>query len=131
MTPDELRDRTRKFANDVIHLTLRLPDGDLSRLVKPQLLRAATGTAANYRAACRSRSRREFISRLATVVEEADETALWLELLSDHRLGAADVVARLLEEAEALRRIFSRSRATAVANLKAATSARRTRRAEP
>jgi four helix bundle protein len=125
MTPDELRDRTRKFANDVIHVTLKLPDGDLARLIRPQLLRSATGTAANYRAACRSRSRREFISRLATVVEEADETALWLELLTDHRLGPADAVARLLADAEALRRILARSRATAVANLKAQTSARR------
>ena len=81
MIADELRARTRQFALDVIVLCSQLGFGDLARVVRPQLLRAATGIAANYRAACRSRSHREFVSRLAVVVEECDEAELWLDVV--------------------------------------------------
>jgi four helix bundle protein len=118
MIADELRERTRRFAIDVIGLCLRLPPNDLTRLVRPQLLRAASGVAANYRAACRSRSRREFVSRLATVIEETDESELWLDMLQHHACGPLEVVASLRSESIELRSILARSRATALANLR-------------
>jgi len=92
---DELRLRTRQFALDVIDLCLRLGTGDLAQLIRPQLLRAATGVAANHRAASRGRSRREFISRLKVVIEEADESELWLDVLEAKRHGPPELVRRL------------------------------------
>lgn len=118
MIGDELRARTRQFAIDVIGLCLAMGTSDLTRLVRPQLLRAASGTAANYRAACRSRSKREFISRLATVIEEIDESEFWLDMLEHHHAGPADRVTRLRQEAVELRAVMARSRSTAMANLK-------------
>lgn len=113
MTAEELRQRTRAFALNVIDLCTRLRSDDVSRLVKPQLLRSAAGVAANYRAACRSRSRREFISRLGIVVEEADESELWLDVVEARRLGPEDRVRELRSEAVELRAVMSRSRASA------------------
>ena len=114
MNPEELRARTRAFALDVIDLCLQFGNDDLARLVRPQLLRAGTGVAFNYRAANRSRSRREFGSKLAIVLEEADESELWLDVLTVRRYGPQDVVARLRGEAVELRAIFAASRATVV-----------------
>ena len=118
MIGDDLRARTRQFAIDVIGLCLALGTSDLARLVRPQLLRAATGTAANYRATCRSRSKREFVSRLSTVIEEIDESEFWLDILQHHHAGPADRLARLRQEATELRGVMARSRSTALANLK-------------
>jgi four helix bundle protein len=72
--------------------------------------------AANYRAACRARSRAEFISKMAVVVEEADETAFWLELVVDAKIVAATAMSALHDECEELLKIFSSSLATAKAN---------------
>src|SRR6187402_2982780 len=87
MIADQLRARTRQFALDIIALCSQLGSGDLARVVRPQLLRAATGIAANYRAACRSRTHKEFVSRLGIVVEECDEAELWLDLVEVMSLG--------------------------------------------
>jgi N-carbamoylputrescine amidase len=70
-----------EFALEIIDLCLSLGSDDLARLIRPQLLRSGTGVATGYRAACRSRSPREFASRMATVTEEADESELWLDIL--------------------------------------------------
>ena len=115
MVGDELRLRTRQFALDVIDLCLRLGAGDLAQLIRPQLLRAATGVAANHRAASRGRSRREFIARLKVVIEEADESELWLDILEAKRHGPPEVVKRLRREASELTSIFVASRNTAIA----------------
>ena len=114
MIGDELKARSRKFAMDVIDLCLQLGTGDLARLVRPQLLRACTGVAANYRAAGRGRSRREFTSKLALVIEEADESELWLDVLETKKCGPGDAVIRLRGEARELRAIFAASRRTAL-----------------
>jgi len=103
---------------DVIDLCLRLGSGDLGHLVRPQLLRAATGVAANYRAASRSRSRREFVSKLGVVVEETDESELWLDILEAKHHGPAETVRSLRKEASELRAVFAASRRTAAAKLK-------------
>jgi four helix bundle protein len=118
MIGDELRERARRFAIETIDLCVRLPDGPVSNLIRPQLLRAATGIAANYRAAGRSRSRREFVARLGVVIEEADESELWLDILEARRHGPPETVKRLRQEATELRAIFIASRRTAAAGLK-------------
>ena len=83
MTPKELQDRTKRFAVNTITLCRELPPTLDGRRVGQQLIDSATSVAANYRAACRARSRAEFISKLGTVLEEADESLFWLELLVD------------------------------------------------
>ena len=118
MIGDELRARTRVFALDTIDVCLQLGTGPLADLIRPQLLRAATGVASNNRAASRCRSRREFVSRLGVVIEEADESELWLDILETKRHGPPDRIKLLRREASELRAIFVKSRQTAVAKLK-------------
>jgi len=118
MIANELRERSRRFALDVVRLCLALGHDDLGRLVRPQLLRSGTGVATNHRAAGRARSTREFASRLAIVVEEADESEFWLDALRDLGYGPIDVVNRLHQESIELRSIFSASRSTVLARLK-------------
>ena len=81
MTTQELKDRRKDFALRVMRLVAAIPKSTNGRAIGAQLVRSGTSVAANYRAACRARSRAEFISRIGVVEEEADETALWLELI--------------------------------------------------
>jgi len=118
MIADQLRARTRQFALDIIALCSQLGFGDLARVVRPQLLRAATGIAANYRAACRSRTHREFVSRLGIVVEECDEAELWLDLVEVMSLGDHQRALDLRAEATELVAVMSASRRTALRRLK-------------
>ena len=117
MDREELKARTRQFALDVIDISMALGHDDFAEVARPQLLRAGTGVAANYRAACRGRSDREFASRLATVVEEADESELWLDFIMERGYGQRRVVAEARAEAVELRAILSRSRATTLRRL--------------
>ena len=78
-----------------------------------QVLRSGTAVAANYRSACRARSRADFVSKIGITVEEADETAFWLELLSDAGIVRRARLENLLAEANELVRIFAATRATA------------------
>jgi len=80
-TPEQLRDRTKEFALRIVRLFRSLPRSPEAQVMGRQLLRSGTSVGANYRAACRSRSKAEFVAKLGTVVEEADESAFWLELL--------------------------------------------------
>ena len=116
MTKDELQARTLAFASEIRHLCLRVrsqPDG---RSVADQLLRCATSVGANYRSACRGRSRAEFIAKLGVVVEEGDEAVYWLELIEKSGLLVASDVADLLNEAKQLQAIFAASYGTARSN---------------
>jgi four helix bundle protein len=79
--PEQLRDRTKAFALRVIRLFRSLPYKTDTQVLGKQLLRCGTSVSANYRSACRARSKAEFIARIAIVAEEADEAVLWLELL--------------------------------------------------
>jgi four helix bundle protein len=108
-----LRQRTKRFALDVLAFGRSLPGDDQSRDIGRQLTRAATSVGANYRAACRSRSRAEFIARIGVVVEEADESAFWLEILSEGRVVSGQQVNELLDEAGQLCAIFVASSITA------------------
>jgi four helix bundle protein len=111
-----LRDRSKQFAILVVKFFKSLPKSDEARIIGKQLLRSATSVAGNYRAAGRSRSRAEFISKLGTVVEESDETVFWLELLIDAEVVERKKVEALLSEANELLAIFAASQRTAKAN---------------
>jgi four helix bundle protein len=112
----ELQDRTKKFALRIIRAFSRLPKSEQARVVGRQFLRSGTSVAANYRAACRSRSRADSISKISIVVEEADETLFWLELVVEAELAPVQVVSPLITECEKLLRIFSASLSTAKTN---------------
>jgi four helix bundle protein len=114
----DLRDRTKRFAVKVFDLIDEIPQSPKGRVVQTQLAKAASSAAANYRAAQRSRSRADFISKLSIALEEIDETAFWLEFLPDTRLSSGESVTPLLREADELSAIFMASRKTARANAK-------------
>jgi four helix bundle protein len=109
----DLRDRTKRFALNVIHLCKSLPNTVECRVIRKQLLRSATSVGANYRAACHARSRKDFIAKLALVEEEADESQFWLELLNELDAGATRAVSQLQEEAHELASIIVASKKTA------------------
>jgi len=111
--PEQLRARTKQFAIRIVRVFKSLPKNDEARIIGKQLLRAGTSVAANYRAVCRSRSKAEFISRMSVVVEEADETAFWLELLIETSIIPGVRLRDLLAEANELLAIFAASLWTA------------------
>ena len=111
--PEELRARTKKFALRIIRLFRSLPRATEAQILGRQVLRSGTSVAANYRAVCRARSRPEFISKIGTVVEEADETVFWLELLVDAKIVPDGRLQPLLIEASELLAIFAASQRTA------------------
>ena len=117
MTADELKLRTKRFALRVIRLVAALPKTIEGRAIANQLVRFGTSVAANYRAACRARSRTEFIAKMGVVLEEADETQLWLELIIESKLLPAKQVEQLVGEASELVAIFVTSRKSASSNL--------------
>ncbi len=109
----ELRTRTKAFALRVIRMSQALPGSREANVLVQQVLRSATGMAANYRAAGRSRSKAEFIAKIGVVVEEADETVFWLEMLLDSGMVRPEKLQNLLTEATQLVAIFTASRKTA------------------
>ena len=109
MKKNELLKRTKEFAHRCVKLTTALPETLLGRHIRSQLIRCATSVAANYRAACRGRSKAEFISRLGTVAEESDESAFWLELIIDGKIMNRKFIEPLYNEANELTAIFTSS----------------------
>ena len=99
MTRDVLQRRMRTLAVATIRLTDELPRTRAADVIGRQLVRSVTSVAANYRAACRARSRKEFIAKMGIVEEEADETTFWLETLEECGLTARLRVAPLSQEA--------------------------------
>jgi four helix bundle protein len=110
---DELRQRTKQFALRVVRLSKALPKEDEARVIGRQLLRSGTSVGANYRAVCRARSAKEFVSKIGIVVEEADETAFWIELLIAGQIVKAALLSDLLRETNELLAIFAASYHTA------------------
>jgi len=101
-----LRDRTKRFALLVIRCCHAIPRNEESRIICRQLLRSATSVAANYRAVCRARSSADFISKMGIVLEEADESLFWLELLVESGVVAHEKLGHLLKESDELVSIF-------------------------
>jgi four helix bundle protein len=119
MDAKELQKRTKIFAIRIIKLVQYFNDHgpETAKILgNRQLLRSGTGVASGYRAACRSKSRKDFISKMGTVVEEADETQLWLELLVESGLVKIEKVQDLLDEAGQLTAIMTSARNTAIQN---------------
>ena len=116
MNPDELRERTKQFALSIIKVVEALPNTVTGRAISNQLVRCGTSLGANYRAACRGRSKAEFNSKLHIVLEEADESVFWLEIIKEKNLLSDDKITSLLNQAEELTKIFSKSYYTAKQN---------------
>ena len=108
-----LKRRTMRFALDVCKLLKQLPWDEPGPTIKRQLARSSTGTAFNYRAACRGRSHDEFTAKIGVVAEEADESQGWLEFIEEARLITSKELGRLVQEATELSAIFSASVGTA------------------
>jgi len=117
MNEREMIARTKQFALRIMKLVGALPKSIQGRAVGNQLMRSGTSVAANYRAACRARSKLEFIAKLGTVEEEADETAFWLELIIEGELLSAKQIQPLLAEAIELVAITAASKKTASSTL--------------
>jgi len=113
MSPDELKQRTRQFALRVIKLYTALPRTGVGDVLGRQLLRAGTSVGANYRAACKSRSRAEFAAKIGLVEEEADECVYWIDLLIESGLMPRTKVESLQKEAVEIVAIAAASRKTA------------------
>jgi four helix bundle protein len=124
MDKRELQDRTKNFALRVLHLVDVLPRTPAGHAISSQLIRAATSVGANYRSACRARSRAEFAAKLGVAVEEADESLYWLQLVRDGKLLPENKLSLLLKEADELTAILARGRKSAVntSNIKHRTS---------
>jgi len=113
MNKTELKERTKKFAHDCIKLVVLLPKNELGNHLRRQLIRSSTSVAANYRAACIAQSKASFIAKLSIVVEEADESAFWLEFIKNEKLLKNEIIVILLNESLELTKIFISSRKTA------------------
>jgi four helix bundle protein len=112
-SPEALRKRTKAFSLRIVRLFRALPKTEEARILGRQVLRSGTAVGANYRSACRARSRADFISKIGITIEEADETAYWLELLIDAGIMKKARLENLLTEANELVRILQASRSTA------------------
>ena len=113
MNEKEMKQRTKRFALDIIRLAPQLPKTAEGRIVGNQLLRCSTSVEANYRAVCRAKSKADFISKLGIVEEEADESCYWLELIIEGEILPEGQVASLLAEANEITAIIVASRKTA------------------
>jgi len=125
MNADDLKKRTKQFALRVLKLVAALPKTVAGRAIGGQLVRSGTSVGANYRAACRGRSRAEFVAKLGVVEEEADESAYWMEVIIEGELLKPKQVEPLLNEANELTKIMAQSRISA-ANALARTVKRQT-----
>ncbi|MDX5482044.1 MAG: four helix bundle protein [Hymenobacteraceae bacterium] len=107
---ERFRQRTKQLALEVIRFSQELPKTEEAVIMKRQLLRSATSVAANYRAACRSRSSAEFYAKLSIVVEEADETLFWLELLSESGTTTNAKIAKIVNETTEILSVMAKAR---------------------
>jgi four helix bundle protein len=108
-----MQERLKQFALRAIKLAASFPPSQLGKIVGGQLIRAATDAAANYRAVCLARSKRDFINKLGVVLEEADESVYWIDLSADAGLARRALVESLLKEGEEIVRIMISSKKTA------------------
>ena len=107
---EKLKLRTKQLALSAISLFRILPKTEEARIVGRQLIRSATSVAANYRAACRARSGAEYFAKLSIVVEEADETLFWLEILEEAQILPVPNVENLRKEATEVLAIMATAR---------------------
>jgi four helix bundle protein len=108
--------RTKKFVVDNIQLFKSLPKTEEAKIIGRQLLRSSSSVGANYRAACRARSQAEFHAKLSIVVEEADESVFWMEVLVEAEIIKLSDIVVLIDEANQILKIVSASRKTVTVN---------------
>ena len=113
MNQADLKERTTRFALDVLYFCRSIQDTWEGRRIGGQLFDAASSVAANYRSACRARSKAEFIAKLGNVVEEADESEFWLGFAAKASIAAPNACRPLMTEAGELLAIFAASQKTA------------------
>ncbi len=106
MTAEELKFRTKRYSLWIIDLVEKLPNTMATRVVGNQLIRSGTSVGANYRAACRARSNKEFIAKMTIVAEESDETLFWLELIIEKRWTGSALAEHIWKEGNELTAIF-------------------------
>jgi len=116
MNSQELKEKSKKFALRVIKLTDSLPRTRAADVIAKQILRSSTSVGANYRSACRARSKADFISKITIVEEEADESLYWLEIIRDSGMLGQERLNDLMDEASELVAIFTSSGKTAKQN---------------
>jgi len=113
---EQLKERTMRFALRVMRFCRSLPQDWEGRFIADQLFRSGARTSANYHAACRARSRRDFVKKLGMVVEESDESVFWLTLVGRSGLNETGDQKDLLAEGRELLAIFVKSAKTASTN---------------
>jgi len=109
---EKFRGRTKKFVVENIKLYRSLPKTEEARIIGKQLLRASSSVGANYRAACRARSQAEFHSKISIVVEEADESLFWMEILIEADIVTKHDISILMTEATEILKVTSSARKT-------------------
>ncbi len=113
MNKEDLKKRTKEFAKAIIKMVEQLPNKRVGWTITDQIVRSSTSVAANYRAVCRAKSDKDFIHKMGTVIEEADETHFWLELIDELQLiDQKSSIKNLLTEADELVAIFVASSKT-------------------
>ena len=117
MTADELKKRTKQFGLRCIKVVESLPNTKTADVLGRQLLRSATSVGANYRSACRGRSKPDFISKVGIAIEEADESLYWLEIITESGLLPDKQLSELMKEGDEIVAILTASSQTAKRNL--------------
>jgi len=107
---ESIKNRTKTLAVDIIIYYNSMKKTDATFIVGKQLIRSVTSTAANYRAACLARSKKEFYSKISIVVEEADETLFWLEILNETKLARKQTLEPFIAESLEILKIVSKAR---------------------
>ncbi|MFY0483288.1 four helix bundle protein [Flavobacterium sp. PLA-1-15] len=106
MTTEELKLRTKNFSIEIINLVEKLPNLNTIRVISNQIVRSGTSVGANYRAVCRARSDREFVSKMNIVLEEVDETLFWLEIIREKNWLLENELEKVWKEGNELTAIF-------------------------
>ena len=123
MTREEMKERTKAYANRIVKLCEALPDKWVARTLGMQLLRSGTSVGANYRAVCRAKSTADFLNKLRIVEEECDESLFWMELLVENNFVKARRLTSLMQEGnELLAIVVASAKSTRAAKERAATS---------
>jgi len=131
MTPEELKKRTEQFGLRCIKAVETLPNTRTADVLGRQLLRSATSVGANYRSACRAQSKRDFISKVAIAIEEADESLYWLEMIVEAGLLSEKRLADLMKEGNEIVAILTASSRTAKRNLRSPISNQKSKISNP
>ena len=115
---EKFRRRTKRFALDVLKTLKVKSDSDAFKIMARQLMRCATSVAANFRAACRYKSQKDYIHKLNIVIEECDESGFWLEMLSESGEMSENLTHPLIREADELTAVFSKVKGRAILSKK-------------